>query len=116
MLPARHRLSRPLFTEIAPNGALSVYNTLGTLKYIPSETLHVSVVTSSKNQKKAVLRNKLRRQIYTVIREASKNTPFLVFMGALYVSKQSYTYTYEEITRLTQDLLAKVQKNNPRTS
>lgn len=106
MLPSHQRFSRQQFSVFLENkGIFVVYNRLGTLKYLPSETVQVSVVTSSKAQKKAVSRNKLRRRIYAVI--AAHNPKI---RGIVYVSKQSYGFTYSEVKNLTLDLLAKAEK------
>ena len=107
MLPSRARLSRRQFTEFLENkGFLTVFNQLGTFKYTQHTGTSFSVVTSSKHEKKAVLRNKLRRRIYATI---SITKPQV--QGILYVSKQSYTFSYPQIKNLVHDLLAKAQKN-----
>jgi ribonuclease P protein component len=77
-----------------------VYNRLGTLKYTHSATPTLSVVVSSKHEKKAVARNKLRRRIY--------NLPLLKpITGIFYVSKQSYSFEYKDIKKLFYELLEK---------
>lgn len=104
MLPSNERLSRQKFQEILENkGLIIVFNKLGTLKYIPSELTRLSVVTSSKHEKRAVLRNKLRRRIYGLF----KKTPI---QGVFYVSKGSYVFPYNEIKHLVNDIRTKSTK------
>ena len=81
-----------------------VYNRLGTLKYIPG-TSQLTVVTSSKAEKKAVVRNKLRRRIYTAFGLARPS-----IQGVLYVSKQSYTMTHNDVYTLLHELISKATR------
>lgn len=106
MLPFTARFSRSQFKEFLLNkGIFVVFNRLGTLKFLPSEATYMSVVTSSKAEKHAVVRNTLRRRIYAVI---SSKKPSI--QGIVYVSKQSYGFTFDEVKNLTLDLLAKAEK------
>ncbi len=101
MLPSKKRLTREQFNIVITSSTIkTVYNRLGTLKYLPTKG-GISVVTSGKNEKSAVIRNKLRRRIYTLFAE---NT---TLSGVLYVSKQSYRYSFEEIKSLYDDLFKK---------
>lgn len=68
-----------------------------------------TVVTGSKQQKKAVLRNKLRRQLYTLW---GKNLQKTSVMAILYVSKQAYEMPYADLTKHLYDLLQKTGKNS----
>ena len=90
-----------------------VFSSLGTLKYTKNTTNKgLSVITGSKQQKKAVLRNKLRRQLYTIFRNYYNNpvnTPLVV--GMFYVSKHSYGMSFEELNIQFCALLTKAQKN-----
>jgi ribonuclease P protein component len=106
MLPSNRRLSRQQFTDFLETKPLQVYNRLGTFKYL-SVGNKLSIVTSSKHEKKAVSRNKLRRRIYTIF--STTNPPL---SGILYVSKQSYAFPYDETKNLFLDLLARAQKNS----
>jgi ribonuclease P protein component len=107
MLPSNKRFSRSEFSQFLTNkGIFVVFNRLGTLKYtIPSKITRFAVVTSSKNEKKAVSRNKLRRRVYSLVNSLS-----VPLQGVLYVSKQSYTLTYDEVKSLFNDLYTKAQK------
>jgi ribonuclease P protein component len=105
MLPSSQRLSRRQFQEFLENkGILVAYNRLGTLKYIPG-TSQLAVVTSSKIEKKAVVRNKLRRRIYTTF---GLERPSI--KGVLYVSKQSYTMTHNDVQTLLHELIGKTTR------
>jgi len=106
MLPSEARLSRSQFSQFLLNKrVVVVYNRLGTLKYVPSMSLQLSVVTSSKAEKKAVSRNTLRRRIYTVFGSLDPH-----IQGIVYVSKQSYAFSYSEIKALCTDLVARARK------
>lgn len=107
MLPSNQRFKRQEFTDFLLNkGIFVVFNRLGTLKYLPSPaSRRFAVVTSSKHEKKAVSRNKLRRRVYSLV----KALPVPI-EGVLYVSKQSYTLTYDEVKNLFNDLYTKAQK------
>ncbi len=105
MLPKQNRLTRTHFLQTLANKGLNVvYNRLGTLKYLPGST-QIAVVTSSKAEKQAVSRNKLRRRIYSIIAAQKPQ-----IQGIVYVSKQSYGFTYSEVKNLTLDLLARTQQ------
>jgi ribonuclease P protein component len=112
MLPSPQRLTRQQFAELLKNPEIKVvFNTLGTFKYQEqsnSGTVKFTVVTGSKHQKKAVLRNKIRRQVYTLFR----NNPYNIkISGILYVSKQSYMFSYQQLKDYFYALLSKIEKN-----
>jgi ribonuclease P protein component len=110
MLPSSQRLSRQhVTTLLATSGLKVVFNRIGTLKFIPSTTSAFSVVTGSKNQKKAVARNKVRRQLYTLFRTYENPRSIT---GMLYVSKQIYEMSYQEIKYSFHELLSKAEKNS----
>ncbi len=106
MLSQKERFSRSQFSNILKNkDILVIYNQLGTLKYVKSGEKALSVVTSSKHQKKAVIRNKLRRRVYALFGDANPQ-----IKGILYTSKSIYSLEYIEIQRLFNELLKKTQK------
>lgn len=105
MLPSNERLSRTQFNQTLTKGLISIYNHLGTLKYTKSLNRKISVVTSSKHEKKAVNRNKLRRRIYNLFKENKT-----IINGIFYTSKSSYTLTYTEIKSLFYELIQKINK------
>jgi ribonuclease P protein component len=99
--------SRAEFTVfIAQSGLKTVYNKLGTLKFLP-EGRKFAVVTSSKHEKRAISRNKLRRRAYTYLQTI--NTPL---SGVLYASKQSYALSNDEVQTHLNSLIdhAKIAK------
>lgn len=105
MLPTTNRLSRAGFTAFTNRSDLkTVYNRLGTLKFTAGTT-KFTVVTSGKHEKRAVVRNKLRRRVYSQI---SVKKPSIT--GVLYASKQSYTLSFDEIKTLLDRLLQDAQK------
>jgi ribonuclease P protein component len=112
MLPSNKRLTRQQVTDFLKNSDIKVvFNRLGTFKYLGqsnSGTLGFTVVTGSKNQKKAVLRNKIRRQLYVLARQYGE----IPFICMLYVSKQSYDMSYAELKTNLYALLEKSSKNN----
>jgi ribonuclease P protein component len=115
MLPSNQRLSRQEVTFFLKNlDNKVVFNRLGTFKYQPlspqdKSTSKITVVTGSKQQKKAVLRNQLRRRIYTLF----KNNPYEIKIHAvMYVSKQSYELSFQEIKDCLYVLLSKIEKSS----
>jgi len=113
MLPTTARLTRAQCSELLKNPSIKgVFNRLGTLKYIKTDTNKgFCVITGSKQQKKAVKRNKIRRQLYTIFSIFYKNKDKSPIIAMLYVSKQSYLMSYDELSKECNDLLTKTQKN-----
>lgn len=109
MLARAQKLDRAQFTALKDNTEVrTVYNTLGTLYYLENpENKGFSVVISGKAVKLAVDRNKIRRRIYTLVR----NHKDLQIKGILYTSKNIGALSYEEINTHFQNLVAKMQKN-----
>jgi len=113
-MPSTQRLSRSAVTILLSDPQLKViFNRSGTLKYTKNlDFKGFTVVTSSKNQKKAVLRNKLRRQLYSLFRSYIKeNKDISAITGMLYVSKQIYDLSYKDLQPYFYDLLSKIEKN-----
>jgi ribonuclease P protein component len=95
MLPSTKRLSRASFTAfLASSTNKTVFNTLGTLKYRKSLTPRVSIVISSKHEKRAVYRNRLRRRLYTLFGESLAVEPI---EAILYTSKQAPKMSLDEL-------------------
>jgi ribonuclease P protein component len=72
------------------------------LVYHPHDELHVSVVVSKKNAKKAVLRNKIRRRIYDIVRhyrDAKGLTGVYIFLTKEQVTHTPYTSLKEEVEK-----------------
>jgi len=119
MLPTTARLTRAQCSELLKNPTIkSVFNRLGTLKYTksvdnkgnPGGKYGLSVITGSKQQKKAIKRNKIRRQLYTIFSNINKNKDISPIIAMLYVSKHSYLMSFEELSKECNDLLKKTQK------
>jgi len=113
MMPTTARLTRAQCSDLLKNPSLKgVFNRLGTLKYIKSDiNKGFCVVTGSKQQKKAVKRNKIRRQLYTIFSTIYKNNDKTPIIAMLHVSKHSYGMSFEELFKECNDLLTKAQKN-----
>lgn len=113
MLPSSERLTRAQCSLLLIDPQIRVvFNRIGTLKYRYNTTNKgLSVVTGSKQQKSAVRRNTIRRQLYAIFTEYYKNTARVPVTGMLYVSKQVYDLSFEELRSLFNDLMAKTQKN-----
>lgn len=111
-MPTNARLSRAQCSILLKIPSLQVvFNSLGTLKCTKGiESNGISIITGSKQQKKAVVRNKLRRRLFTIFCNFYKNSekPLLCM---LYVSKQSYMMSFEVLEKECNALLTKAQKN-----
>ncbi len=110
MLPSQKRLSRSEFTQfLASKDIKTVFNHLGTLKYQKSLISQASIVISSKHEKRAVYRNKLRRRLYSVFDAYFKdNVDQNQYI--LYISKQAPTFEYSQLKTLLYELLKKAAK------
>ncbi len=110
MLPSKQRLSRKEFEGfLAQRGLNTVFNNLGTLKYKKGSKTAFSVVISSKHQKLAVLRNKLRRRLYVLFKDHLTTTNDS-YIAVLYCSKQSTKLDIKEIKDLFYELFKKTTK------
>lgn len=67
MLPRKERLSRDVFGRFFASGKRFRAVSFDVI-YTPHETFHASIVVSKKVAPRAVLRNKLRRRIYSLLR------------------------------------------------
>ena len=109
MLPSQKRLSRPAFSVFLASKELkTVFNAIGTLKYQKNVIDKASIVISSKNEKRAVYRNRLRRRIYSLFGNVFKETDNKN-LYVLYVSKQATSFTYEDLRRLFYELFKKTR-------
>lgn len=106
MLPKQNHLSRVLWSTLKDaKGSRSAFNTLGTLKYYPKTTTHLSVVVSSKHEKTAVSRNRLKRRINNIF---LKNYKGIVGIFIVFPSKQAYNLSYEDVKQHTEALFHKI--------
>jgi len=76
MLKKKERLTRHEFDRFFSVGK-RLHTAHFQLIYAPSPTFHGSVVVGKKVYKKAVDRNKLRRQVYALLYRANQVTPLL---------------------------------------
>ncbi len=103
MKTACKRINRQEFGFFLKNPYKTVYNKLGTLKYKKDINKKISIVVSSKHEKRAVKRNKIKRRLINLYQK-SKLSGVVIF----YVSKQSYNIQYDETKSLFEDLLGKI--------
>ena len=93
MLAKKERLSREAFSRFFVAGKRH-HTTLFQIIYTPHPTFHASVVVSKKIAKTAVLRNKLRRRIYDIVRRqrvATGMTGVYIFITKPEVVKTTFT-------------------------
>jgi ribonuclease P protein component len=110
MLPSKKRLSRPDFDNFLVSKDIKVvFNNLGTLKYKKSIQNQASVVISSKYEKRAVYRNKLRRRLYSLFGVIFKN-PNKPKQYVLYISKQAPILDFEILKDKFYELIKKTTK------
>ncbi|MGB3922012.1 MAG: ribonuclease P protein component [Minisyncoccia bacterium] len=79
MLPRNRRISRELFEVILKFGK-KVDSKYFFLRTAPSKTARLAVSVSKKISKKAVVRNKIRRRTYSVVRELLPALPKKLFL------------------------------------
>lgn len=77
MLSKKERLSREMFNRFFVSGKRFSTDSLN-LVYTPRPTLHAAIVISKKVAKKAVARNKLRRQLYALVREVMAHGVWII--------------------------------------
>ncbi len=103
MLPKKERLSRAAFSRFFSVGKRH-HSPSFTMVYAPLEALHVSVVVSKKVSNRAVVRNKIRRRIYDIVRHYRAETGVrgvFIFLTKKGVENIAYTSLKSEIyTRL----------------
>lgn len=110
MLPSKKRLSRSeVESFLSSKSQKTTFNALGTLKYIDASENKSTIVISSKNEKSAVKRNKLRRRIYSLFfehfKKDNKNRQYV-----FYVSKNATKKDFSEIKTLFYELINKTTK------
>lgn len=81
------------------------------MKAVPARDFRVAVVTSSKHEKRAVVRNRVRRRIYTIFRNENK-TSALPFHILFYVAKKSYSASYADTVTAVTDLIKKIRASS----
>jgi len=108
MLKKKERLTRTLFDRSFSVGK-RIHSSSFQLIVAQSEAFHGSVVIGKKVYKKAVDRNKLRRQMYALLRQFHSHTPltrtYIVIAKPLIVGKKQ-----QELALELADALAKAIK------
>ena len=99
MLPKKERLSRLEFSRFFSMGK-RYHSPFFTIVHTPFEVLHVSVVVSKKISNRAVMRNKIRRRIYDIVRHyrtEQKVGGVFIFLTKKGVEKASYNSLKSEV-------------------
>ncbi len=79
MLPKNKRVTKDIFQIILKKGNM-LSGSLFVLRYLPQETPQFAVVAPKSVAKRAVLRNKLRRQGYNVLRALKPQNGLAILM------------------------------------
>jgi ribonuclease P protein component len=122
MIARKHRFHGHNSLRYVYSNGQTVRSSMGALKFVPNprrETYRAAVVVSKKNNKLAVVRNRIRRRIYEVIRlnvseSCNYDMVFTVFSDQL--ADVPAETLHETILRLLQDSGAGQSKNNPKSA
>jgi|688.fasta_scaffold2341001_1 ribonuclease P protein component len=93
MLSKKERVNKELFHKIFKSGG-TIYSSLFSFKYLKNNENRHSFVVSKKISKKAVLRNKIRRQGYRALAQLPKNSYSGIF---IFKNKASFDEIKKEI-------------------
>ena len=104
MLPKKERFTRKGFEEFIQKNPYSIYNKVGTFKFLKGNN-QFSVVVSSKHCKRATVRNKTKRRVYAIVHSFLKKEHTEAVSGVFYLSKQSYFFSFQELELLIYDML-----------
>jgi ribonuclease P protein component len=107
MLSKKQRLTKKEFDNIFAIGKRYHCPTLQ-LIYNPDDVFHGAVVVGKKVYKKAVDRNRLRRQIYNIVYRFHKKTPLqgtFIFIAKPTLKQKSQTNLATDIEKLLQQTL-----------
>ena len=106
MLPKKERLSREEFNRFFLLGK-RYYSPIFQIVYTRQPKLHVSVVISKKITKLAVKRNKIRRQIYDIVRNyrtEEKTNGVYIFL----VKQPILEMKYDEMKQVVHTMLKSI--------
>ena len=81
----------------------TIYNKSGTLKYILGED-KLTVIISSKQEKRAVYRNKIKRRVRALFFKEKRG-----IWAIFYPAKSVFSLEYKEFEALFNDLIKKIQ-------
>ena len=99
MLPKKKRLSREEFNRFFSLGKRT-HTVHTTIVYVPHPTLHASVVVSKKVSTRAVVRNKVRRRIYDIVKNYERKEGVVgvfIFLTKKGVERLPYHALKEEV-------------------
>lgn len=102
MLPKKERLSRDEFNRFF-SGGKRIHSPHIQCIYSPNETLHVSVVVSKKTAKTSVMRHKIRRRIYDIVRRHRQSTGLagvFIFLTKTGISTLQYDALKKEVEQI----------------
>jgi len=103
MLPKRKRVTKEIFQDIIKTGR-TLSSPLFVFRYIPNSTPRYAFVAPKSVAKQAIIRNKLRRQGYNILRKY-KLKPYL---GAFFYKKGSQNATIDDINKDINSILNKI--------
>jgi ribonuclease P protein component len=104
MLPKDKRLPRELFTELLERSKYA--NSLHfSLRYVLGGTTRIGVSVSKKNSRKAVIRNRTRRRVYSSLRSAVLPQGLFLFVA----KKGAETLKGEVLSQELHSLLGSVR-------
>ncbi len=96
-------LDRYSFDTLIKGRYTTVYNRCGTIKYIPGSG-KIATVISSKQEKRAVYRNKAKRRVKNLFLQSKKDVDCI-----FYPAKTLFSFQYVEFKEIFSDLLKKIK-------
>lgn len=107
MFPKKQRISSVLFTSIMKKGKRS-FTRFFRMKFMPSNTLAVSVAISKKIIKKRIARNKEKRRILHILKNVlSEDTNYHIVIS---IQKDTQVLNHPELSNELSTLLAFIKK------
>lgn len=94
MIPKKTRTNREIFEKVMKKGGF-LNSGLFSLRFLknPENTTSFSVVVAKKIAKTAILRNKIRRRAYSVLKRVVKNPYQVILFGKKGVEKATFSET-----------------------
>lgn len=109
MLPKAHRLTRREFTRYFTDGK-RIGDQYFTVIYSPGPSAQAAVSVGKKVSKQAVLRNRLRRRVYAIIKDWFGNLINAQGVVIVIVKPAARTLSKAQFTEVLQTLLGRVPK------
>ncbi len=113
MLKKKERLTREAFNRFFSIGK-RVHSPALQVIFSPYTTLHVSVVVSKKVAKQAVKRNKIRRRMYDIVRNYSREAEIqgvFIFLVKQPILGMEYAEIRQQVRTQIDDILKKYSNN-----